>query len=212
MRMKKILDFLKENKDIEKFIRQNKDVIAKCGVVAAVIVIGVFVFISGDEGGGEKEERKEIAIEETTSEAEIFVDVGGEVVNPSVVELEDGSRVSDAIEAAGGLTENADITDINRAAFVSDGEKIYIPSVVVDIEGNVVSGGSEAGSSDGKVNINTADSEQLQELEGVGPVTAEKIIDYRNENRRFKDAEELKNVSGIGEKTYEKLKDDVKVW
>ena len=62
------------------------------------------------------------------------------------------------------------------------------------------------------MNINTADSEQLQELEGVGPVTAEKIIDYRNENGRFKDAEELKNVSGIGEKTYEKLKDDVKVW
>ncbi len=212
MRMKKILDFLKESKDIEKFIRQNKDVIAKCGVVAAVIVIGIFVFILGDEGGGEKEETKEIAIEETKSEADIFVDVGGEVVNPSVVELEDGSRVSDAIEAAGGLTENADITDINRAAFVSDGEKIYIPSSVVDIEGNTVSGGSVQGYSDGKVNINTADSEQLQELDGVGPVTAEKIIDYRNENGRFTDPEDLKNVSGIGDKTYEKLKDDIKVW
>ena len=65
MRMKKILDFLKENKDIEKFIRQNKDVIAKCGVVAAVIVIGVFVFISGDEGGGEKDLQSILFLKQT---------------------------------------------------------------------------------------------------------------------------------------------------
>lgn len=210
--MKKILDFIRENRDIERFFRQNRDVIVRCGIISAVILAGMVIFAMGNDKGGEESEEEDIVVEEITSDTDIFVDVGGEVVNPSVVELEDGSRVSDAIEAAGGLTENADITDINRAAFVSDGEKIYIPSSVVDIEGNTASGGSMQGYSDGKVNINTADSEQLQELNGVGPATAEKIIDYRNENGRFTAPEDLKNVSGIGEKTYEKLKDDIKVW
>ena len=72
-------------------------------------------------------------------------------------------------------------------------------------------GGGTAKSSDGRININTADSTQLQELTGVGPATAEKIIDYRKQNGRFPSIEDIKNVSGIGDKTYEKLKDHIKV-
>ena len=155
-----------------------------------------------------------MSTEETT--AMIYVDVGGEVKDPSVVELPDGSRVTDAITAAGGLTELADLTDINRAAFVSDGEKIYIPSQVSELEDDGLSAGEggdggTAKSSDGRININTADSTQLQELTGVGPATAEKIIDYRKQNGRFQSIEDIKNVSGIGDKTYEKLKDHIKV-
>ncbi len=160
------------------------------------------------------------AAAEEESAAVIYVDIGGEVNQPSVVELADGSRVTDAIAAAGGLTEKADLTDINRAAFVSDGEKIYIPSQESDPADGVVSAdsggggngsGSSGRSSDGKININTADSTQLQELNGVGPATAEKIIDYRKQNGRFQSIEDIKNVSGIGDKTYEKLKDHIRV-
>lgn len=209
--MNKIMEFIKQHQDIEKFFKKNKDIVIKCGVVLAVVVLGISVFILGNEEGENKNNIKEITVKEPAA-ADIFVDVGGEVVNPSVVELSDGSRVYDAINAAGGLTENADITDINRAAFVSDGEKIYIPSALRALDGEIDIGENTQEYSDGKININTADSEQLQELDGVGPVTAEKIIDYRNENGRFKNTEDIKNVSGIGDKTYEKLKDDIKVW
>ena len=136
-----------------------------------------------------------------------------------LAELPEGSRVDDAIKAAGGLTDKADLTDINRAAFVEDGEKIYIPALIEmdesssDVDhSDIVSGnGLSAQYSDGKVNINTADSEELQKLTGVGPVTAQKIIDYRKENGRFAAIEDIKNVTGIGDKTFEKFKDDIKV-
>lgn len=127
-----------------------------------------------------------------------------------VVELEEGSRIQDAIEAAGGLTENADLDGINRAAFVNDGDKILIPSVE---EGGFPyeEGAIQDSYGDGRININTADSGQLQEITGVGPVTAEKIISYREENGRFDSIEDIKNVSGIGDKTFEKMKDEIKV-
>ena len=145
------------------------------------------------------------------------MDIGGAVNAPMLVELPEGSRVEDAIIAAGGLAEDADLSSINRAEFLEDGEKIYIPALVKDANGDVISSEeltsqgaafSVAGSSaNGKVNINTADSTTLQTLNGVGPATAQKIIDYRTSNGRFIEAEDLKNVSGIGDKTYEKLKD-----
>lgn len=191
----------------------------KAGIVVLVIVLGMVVSAVKNGGQEEVQAQEETAAVEEESTAVIYVDVGGEVNQPSVVELADGSRVTDAIAAAGGLTEKADLTDINRAAFVSDGEKIFIPSQESESEDGVLSadGGGSSGSgssgrsSDGKININTADSSQLQELNGVGPATAEKIIDYRKQNGRFQSIEDIKNVSGIGDKTYEKLKDHIRV-
>ena len=147
------------------------------------------------------------------------MDIGGAVKNPMLAELPDGSRVDDAIQAAGGLKQEADMSSINRAEFLLDGQKIYIPSLAMDADGNVIEGAAASGASDGtngvsssgKVNINTADSTQLQTLNGVGPATAQKIIDYRQSNGSFSSVEDIKNVSGIGDKTFEKLKDSITI-
>jgi competence protein ComEA len=167
-------------------------------------------------------------------ESPIYVDVYGAVAAPSVYELENGSRVYDAIEMAGGLADDADIRFINRAATLNDGDRVYIPTTKETESGDplpasagaagdspgtsqgvsdaVVAGnGQDTSPNSGLININTADSATLQNLNGVGPATAQKIIDYRNSNGAFAKPEDLKNVSGIGDKTYEKLKDHISV-
>jgi competence protein ComEA len=168
--------------------------------------------------------------------ADIYVDVGGAVKKALVAALPSGSRVSDAIEAAGGLTKEADITYINRAALLNDGDRVYIPSrdevksgAPIPASTGIIGGqGAAAGAAGGddsgagagqggasgageKINNNAADSAALQELNGVGPATAQKIIDYREQNGPFAKIEDIKNVSGIGEKTFEKLKDYIAV-
>lgn len=214
--MKKIMEYIGDREKLARFVKEHRDMLIRAVLIAGAIAAALFVFApSGDD------EKKTAVTDESTVAAEsetakIIVDIGGEVVSPMVVELDEGSRVGDAIEAAGGVTENADLTDINRAAFVEDGEKIYIPSAEIEGEdgegdGEVSSSGRQTGRSDGRININTADSAQLQELDGIGPATAQKIIDYRKENGRFSSIEDIKNVSGIGDKSFEKIKDRIKV-
>jgi len=209
--MRKLTDYISENYNPEKFIKENKDLLIKVAVTAFVVIAAFFVFImKSDDGQGNEviESEQMHSIAEDTAAA-IYVDIGGEVKNPMLAELKDGSRVDDAIKAAGGVTENADLTDVNRAAFLEDGEKIYIPAKPEFEE--TAEGTYTEVYSDGKININTADAVKLQELDGVGPATAEKIIDYREQNGRFSSIEDIKNVSGIGEKTFEKMKGDIKV-
>ena len=212
--MKKIMEYIGDREKLAGFVKEHRDMLIRAVLVACAITAALFVFVSSgdDEKKADAVEKSTVAVE---SEAvRIFVDIGGEVVSPMVVELEEGSRVGDAIEAAGGITENADLTDINRAAFVEDGEKIYIPPAEIEgeeSEENVASPGHQASRGDGRININTADSAQLQELDGIGPATAQKIIDYRKENGRFSSIEDIKNVSGIGDKSFEKIKDRIKV-
>ena len=210
--MKRFADHIKDNGKLRVFFDENKDMIIKVAAIAVVIVVAFFAFAPGTEDG----EDEVVAETEAVTEAEpagILVDIGGAVNEPMVAELEEGSRVEDAIKAAGGLTEDADVSGINRAAFVEDGEKIFVPSLIAEDADGQQSGTSSGAAyySDGKININTADSPELQELDGIGPVTAEKIIDYREENGRFDTIEDIKNVSGIGDKTFEKLKDDIRV-
>ncbi|MDD4584083.1 MAG: helix-hairpin-helix domain-containing protein [Eubacteriales bacterium] len=141
----------------------------------------------------------------------IVVDVAGEVNNPSVYILPQGSRVYECIEAAGGLTKDADTRNTNLAALLTDGIKLYIPNQKEAEEIEKKIGSSSAAKKSNVVNINTAGSEELQQLPGVGPATAEKIINYRDEYGRFNRKEDLKNVSGIGEKTFEKIKNRITV-
>jgi competence protein ComEA len=196
------------NIEVERFISENKDLVIKVAAVALVIVAAFFVFLTkADNIEDEIQIENEVAAtEESVSSLDIFVDIGGAVKNPQVVKLPEGSRVEDAIKAAGGLTDKADLTEINRAAFLEDGEKVYIPEAYEEGETS-----SSVSKGDSRVNINTADSDELQKLNGIGPATAEKIIDYRDEHGRFSNIEDIKNVSGIGDKTFEKFEDDIKV-
>jgi len=153
----------------------------------------------------------------------IIVDVSGAVANPSVVELPEGSRVFEAIEKAGGLTNEADIQLINRAAVLADGQKIYIPTKQEVSESRkgkppaaaqYIPGINDSDTGPGQsnlININTADSATLQQLSGIGPATAQKIIEYRTTHGNFKTIEDIKNVSGIGDKTFEKFKDKITI-
>lgn len=216
----------------KEFLLSNKKNIIKATAIVCLAAAAFFVFVlNGEEPAQEppvvQTEEETLAnsgagetngAEERTG-GPIVVDVGGAVKTPQVVELEDNSRVADAISAAGGLKDNADTAGINQAAFLTDGEKVYVPvkgengSAAALGAGQVSQIGQAGPGTDagGKVNINTATSEELQTLNGVGPATAEKILDYRAANGAFKTIEDLKNVSGIGDKTFEKLKEHIVV-
>ena len=156
--------------------------------------------------------------EEATAEAKdaIVVDVAGAVASPGVVELKDGARVADALGAAGGLAEDADLTSVNRAARLTDGQRVYVPRVgeqVAPVEGDGSAGaageGMQSTATGQVVNINTAGLAELDALPGVGPATAQAIIDDREANGPFTAPEDLMRVSGIGEKKFEKLKSSI---
>ena len=166
----------------------------------------------------------------------IVVHVSGAVNIEGIVELASGSRIANAIEKAGGIKENADMTDINLAYPLEDGMKIYIPtkeeteayknnentpaeSYVTAAFGGVNSkeatnstpSSSTSDTASKKVNINTATQEELDALPGIGPSIAAKIIDYREQNGKFNSIEEIKEVSGIGDAKYEKIKDSITI-
>lgn len=230
MEMKSIFDYLKENKAVGDFLDEYGPQLKKTAVICLVglVLFAGFSLFKGSNGLAEASDGDEDASVQTSeyvgadrslSDGTIFVDIGGAVKTPMLAELPDGSRVDDAIQAAGGLKTEADLSNINRAEFLTDGQKVFIPSLALDEDGNVIEGSvssgmvtnSESAAATGKVNINSADSEQLQTLSGVGPATAQKIIDYRQSNGSFSSVEDLKNVSGIGDKTFEKLKDDITI-
>ena len=239
--MKSFFDAIKSNKAVRDFLDEYGPQLRKMTVICLlglVIFAGYALVHDSNEpdlqvsersaGGSESADSPAVTGDEaqlsdstgTPLDGTIFVDIGGAGKTTKMAELPDGSRVDDAIEAAGGLRKEADMTNINRAEFLVDGQKVFIPSYALDEEGNIIES-SAAGSvpdngtssatgaidPSGKVNINTADSTQLQTLNGVGPATAQKIIDYRDSSGRFTTIEDLKNVSGIGDKTFEKLKD-----
>ena len=149
----------------------------------------------------------------------IQVHVTGAVLNPGVYTLPPESRIRDGIAAAGGAIGEADLDSINLAAFVADGDQIRVPFRQVVQNPDVGEHAQSAGdspvqsvkSSSGKININTATQRELESLPGIGPVTAQKIITYRQENGSFTEIEAIQNVSGIGPATFEKLKDLITV-
>lgn len=147
---------------------------------------------------------------EKISEKIIKVEIKGEVNKPGVYAMKIGSRIEDLVKEAGGLTAKADTDRIpSLAKKLRDEECVIIPNI--DKPEAVATISSDKDEDVSIININTADKEQLEEIPGVGPVTAERIIDYREENGYFKSIEELKNIKGIGEKTFENMKDKVTV-
>ena len=141
----------------------------------------------------------------------ISVYVSGQVKNIAVVELEDNGnlRAIDAVNAVGGLTDLADSGAVNLAEPITDGQHIHIPTKEIFLQtAQNFSSGSSSNSSD-TVNINTADSERLQSLSGIGPALAQRIIEYREQNGAFKTIDEIKNVRGIGDKRFADIKDKI---
>ncbi|MEA3459697.1 MAG: helix-hairpin-helix domain-containing protein, partial [Chloroflexota bacterium] len=134
----------------------------------------------------------------------------GAVANPDVYTLPPESTIKDAVQAAGGPTEKADLNRINLAQRVHDEEHIYVPEVGEE-RLPVTSQPSSPGRVGGKVNINTATAEELETLPGIGPAFAQRIIEYRQEKGPFASIEDIEKVKGIGEATFEKLRDLITV-
>ena len=158
----------------------------------------------------EKEVRKE-ENEESLEQNLITVDVKGAVKSPGIYDLPVGSRVNDAVQKAGGLTEQADSKSLNLAQKVSDETLVYVPTKGEEASQQSGSGATSSTSKEKKVNLNKASLEELKQVKGLGGKRAQDIIDHREANGKFKSVDELKKVSGIGAKTIEKLKDYVTV-
>lgn len=142
--------------------------------------------------------------------AQIIIDISGEVNEPKILYLPEGSRVFEAIKLAGGLKKTAAINEINQAAILNDGEKIIIPKIGAPITSNNINTTSNTINNIKRlININTANAELLDGIQGVGPTTAQNIINYRTNTGKFNKIEDIKNVTGIGEKTFEKLKSQI---
>ncbi|WP_368644910.1 helix-hairpin-helix domain-containing protein [Alkalibacterium putridalgicola] len=159
----------------------------------------------------EKEENEELLHQEGKSQetVTVVVDVKGAVKYPGVFSLNAEQRVIDAVEAAGGLTEEADSKTINFAQLLVDEMYVYIPAT--GEETTQLSGMSENHlTKETIIDINSADETEMLQLDGIGPSKAAEIIKYRETNGPFKSIEELMNVSGIGEKTFERIKEMIK--
>jgi competence protein ComEA len=183
------------------FSRNQK--IALSIVAAIVLVLSVLVVIRGNTQINVAPE----IIPITIAEPEIFVDVTGAVNRPGVYSLTGRSRVIDAIKAAGDSAPGADLSTINLARVLNDGEQIYVDSTVVNSSGQRVSKKVASG----PININRATLSQLDSLDGIGPVIAGRIIDYRKKNGSFLTIDDLQKVSGIGAAKFAQIKSKVRI-
>ena len=147
--------------------------------------------------------------ENTTLEAVIFVDIKGEVKKPGVYQMKAGDRVKDALDAAGGLTEEADSQKVNLAKRLEDQMVIVVPKVGEEAEEIPAGETRNEATKEGKVNINTATVEELKTLKGVGEKKAEAIIEYRKKNGSFQTKEDLMKVRGIGKKLFESFQERI---
>ncbi|MFJ8631360.1 helix-hairpin-helix domain-containing protein [Streptomyces sp. NPDC093568] len=148
-----------------------------------------------------------------TAAAEIVVDVGGKVREPGIHRLPAGSRVADALSAAGGVRPGTNTDGLNRARFLVDGEQVIVgaPAAVPGAGGGAGAGSGTAGAGPAvPVSLNTATVDQLDTLPGVGPVLAQHIIDYRTQHGGFRSVDELREVNGIGDRRFADLQDLVR--
>lgn len=203
-------------------------------VIAIVVAIGMIYFIyNKNQITDDVNLENDILVSEnvakekslnTTEENEVIIHITGSVKNPGIVRLKEGSRIEDAIEAAGGLTENADISKVNLAYVVDDGTKIKIPSSQEEDIGDeeIIDSGSgeniiieknttSSNKSSQTININKATETELQTLPGIGASLASRIIEYRSQTGKFGSIEEIKNVNGIGDSKFENIKDLISV-
>ena len=212
-------------------------------IIVLTISVGVIIYIkyNSEEEFYIEESNSIINVNEVVEQEigetkeKIIVHVTGAVNKEGIVELEEGSRIIDAIEMAGGAKEDANLSKINLAYQLEDGQKLYVPNIndkeeieyiteevaknnIVNNDGIVT---DEKENNKNKtniesekkvmVNINKATQAELENLPGIGPAIATRIIEYRNENGKFSSIDDIKNVKGIGDAKYDKIKDSIEV-
>lgn len=201
----------------------NKEKKIKLALTIAIGIIAIVGIIKAVDIYYEKNNTEQISIsnfienetEDEKDNTKIKVYITGEVKNQGVIELEEGDRIADAIEKAGGQTEQASLKNVNLAYQLEDGQKIYIPNIN-DTETEIIDDGASGVVDDATikqtvVNINKADEKELQSLNGIGESLATSIVKYRKENGKFETIEDLKNVPGIGDSKFENIKEYIKV-
>ena len=190
---------------------------AKAAVIGGVllILVGVGGLFSQKEESVEETTVVEMTVlaekteVSTTQETVIFVDIKGAVKNPGVYQMKVGDRVKDALDAAGGLTDEADSQKVNLAKRLEDQMAIVVPKVGEEAEEIPAGETRKEATKEGKVNINTATVEELKTLKGVGEKKAEAIIEYRKKNGSFQTKEDLMKVRGIGKKLFESFQERI---
>jgi len=184
------------------------------GVLAGFILAGAIFIVTRLPAG------KPIALEPSPTKVPIEVHVIGQVVRPGIYSLPEGSRVQDAIDAAGGLLSDTNTNDINLAAKLEDGQQLKIGDVTA-ASGTVgqgqgaspfsvvptQAGGGGSTTNPDLININTATADQLESLPGIGPTAAQNIINYRTQHGPFETVEDIMNVPGIGPSTFDAIQD-----
>lgn len=172
-------------------------------ISALVVVMSVFIVMRGNT---EKVTVPPVIVEQVQV-PEIFVDVTGAVNTPGVYTLAASSRVIDAIKAAGGSAAGADLSTINLARVLADGEQIYVDSAVTNSKGVRISTPKRSG----PININRASVSDFDSLDGIGPVIARRIVEYRKTHGPFITVEDLQKVSGIGDAKFAQIKSKIRV-
>jgi len=176
------------------------------GAVAGVLIaLSLFVVFSGKS----EEVVAESVVPTQMVAPALVIDVTGEVVSPGVYELPAGSRVIDAIKAAGGARPKAALSDLNLARVIKDGEQIYVDLIYTT--GARVRAGAKTSAPRGPININRATASDLDSLDGIGPVIAKRIIAFRTTNGPFTAIEDLLKVSGIGDAKFAQFKEKIRV-
>jgi competence protein ComEA len=199
---------------------EKKHFISTLLVISAGVALAIFLLWSGGakeipsasadsaESGIEIVDNNQSINQPSQVNKILIIDVAGKVKNPDVYELPQGSRVIDAIKAAGGVGKGADSSGVNMARLLEDGEQIYIESGSSPTHSLA---SASRGTRGGKVNLNRANLSELDGLPGVGPVLAARIIEWRSKNGNFKSVDELRRVSGIGDAKFNELKEVVVV-
>ena len=211
--------------DIADLLPKSRPLPRRMVIVSLMIIVLIALCVFGflRTRGTSQPEAAQITAQ-PTEKASVQVHVAGAVKKPGVVTLDGQARVVDALDAAGGTKKNADLTQVNLARVVKDGEQIVVPEIADDAGANApqtaqgtagggtgsAAGGTAAGAGQ-KININSASAAELENLPGIGPVTAAAIVAYREEKGPFASVDALTEVSGIGEATLEKIKPNAAV-